>query len=164
MRTMQPCVFEASVTLDAPIEQVYAFHENPHNIHAISPAWLDASVAQAGAKAVVGETFSIRVGVRWFPLKLGWNGIWEEVLRPSLLVDGARKSPFRLWRHQHRFEALGHSQTRMTDHVTYLLPGGWLGKIIGETFGRWQFHFMFADRHRRTRRWARDQASGSPTG
>lgn len=152
------------MVLDAPIEQVYAFHENPGNIHAISPGWLDASVEQASATAVPGETFSLRVGVRWFPLKLGWIGIWEEARCPSLLIDGARKSPFVFWRHQHRFESLGPSQTRMTDHVTYRLPGGWLGKIAGETFGRLQFRFMFADRHRRTRRWAREHALDSDAG
>ena len=48
----------------------------------------------------------------------------------------------------------------MTDHVSYQFPGGWLGKIFGETAGRWQFMVMFADRQARTRRWLRDHAQG----
>ena len=159
---MRPCIFETSVVLDAPIEQVYAFHENPHNLLAISPAWLDAQVQKANSTAVRGETFRIRAGARWFPLKLTWDGFWEEANRPTLLIDGASRSPFRSWQHQHRFEALNLSRTRMTDHVTYQLPGGWLGKIVGETFARLQFRLMFADRHRRTQRWARENAVRPP--
>ena len=58
-----------------------------------------------------------------------WRGIWREVNRPFLLVDEAMKSPFAFWRHRHEFEALPDNRTRMTDHVSFLFPGGWPGKM-----------------------------------
>lgn len=152
------CVFEKSVVLDASVERVYAFHENPRNVSSISPAWLDAQIEQGSPTAKTGEEFALRVGPRGFPFKLRWRGFWREVNHPTLLVDEARESPFQFWRHEHRFESLGPEQTRMTDHVTYRIPGGMLGKLFGETVARAQFHFMFADRHRRTRYWLRDHA------
>ena len=158
---MKPCVFESSTVLDVPIEQVYAFHEDPHNMRQIMPAWLSAQIEKASPVAVAGEDFRIRAGLRGPWLKLTWAGFWREANRPTLLIDEARQSPFRYWQHQHRFESLGPGQTRMTDHVTYQFPGGFLGKVFGETLGRLQFVFLFADRHRRTRRWAKEIARGN---
>ncbi len=155
---MKPCVFETSVLLDAPIQQVYAFHENPYNLLGISPAWLAAQIERASSTASAGDDFALSVGLRGVPLKLHWVGFWQEVIPPRLLVDGAKKSPFTYWQHQHRFEAVDAVHTRMTDHVTYQFPGGWLGKFFGETLGRLQFRIMFFDRHRRTQRWMQEQA------
>lgn len=150
---MKPCVFETSVVLDASIQQVYAFHENPYNLLSISPVWLDARIGHASPTAKEGEEFALSVGLRGVPARLNWVGFWEKVLSPDLLVDGARRSPFTYWQHQHRFQALDAARTRMVDHVTYQFPGGWLGKLFGETFGRVQFIVIFRDRQRRTRRW-----------
>ena len=147
------------MTLATSVEQVYAFHENPHNLLEISPAWLDARIEHASTIAKQGEDFLLRVGLRGIPPKLSWLGYWEEANRPGLLIDGAKKGPFQYWQHQHRFESLGPALTRMTDHVTYRFPGGFLGKIFGETLGRLQFHVMFWDRHRRTQRWMREHGN-----
>ena len=163
---MNPCVFKTSVVLDAPIQQVYAFHENPYNLLSISPVWLDARIDHAAPTATEGEEFSLSVGLRGLPLRLRWVGFWQTASPPGLLVDGAKKSPFTYWQHQHRFEALDATRTRMVDRVTYRFPGGWLGKLLGETFVRVQFILMFRDRQRRTSRWLsehRGEASSSPS-
>ena len=143
--------------LAAPIEQVFAFHGNPHNIKAISPSWQTARVLVGQERASVGEEFEIEVRLLGL-VPLRWRGIWREVSAPDRLVDGALSSPFAYWRHRHLFERLEDGNTRMTDHVSYLFPGGWLGKWFGETLGRLQFHLMFADRQKRTARWMREHA------
>ena len=61
------------------------------------------------------------------------------------------------------FERVDARTTRMVDHVTYAFAGGWLGKLFGETAGRWQFALMFADRKARTRRWLETQTSREAT-
>ena len=105
--------------------------------------------------AHVGDEFEIVV--RFFGLlPLRWRGVWRAVDHPVRLMDEALHSPFAYCRHQHEVEAVGPARTRMTDDVHYLFPGGWLGKWVGETLGRLQFHVMFADRHARTRRWMRE--------
>ena len=141
--------------LDASIERVFAFHGDPHNIKAISPGWQQVQVMEGQALPQAGEEFEIVV--KFFGLvPLRWRGVWRTAECPTLLVDEAVASPFTYWRHQHEFEALGPDRTRMTDHVRYLFPGGWLGKCVGETFGRLQFYVMFRDRHARTQRWMRE--------
>ena len=162
-----PCRYQRSVLLDAPPEQVFHFHEDPRNIRQISPPFLTAQVQRASPAARVGEEFALALGLFGVPL-VQWIGVWCEVEPGRLLVDEARKSPFAFFHHEHRFDPVepdGNSsrqRTRMTDRVTYRLAGGWLGKILGETVLRAQWALAFADRHRRTRRWAAEQAtSGS---
>ena len=158
MKVPLPCDFRRSVELAAPIEQVFAFHENPYNIPRISPSWQVVRVRQGDEVARVGEEFKIEVCLLGL-VPLRWRGVWREAEAPSILVDEALRSPFSFWRHRHVFERLDVDRTRMTDHVSYLFPGGWLGKWFGETLGRIQLHLMFADRQKRTARWLGEHVS-----
>ena len=154
-----PCEFHRSVEITAPIEAVFAFHGNPHNVGKISPAWQSVRVIKGNPAARPEEEFEIEVRLlRIFPMR--WRGVWREVNVPTRLVDEAIQSPFAFWRHRHLFERLDANRTRMTDHVSYLFPGGWWGKWFGETLGRLQFHLMFADRQKRTARFLHDHPSG----
>lgn len=158
--TPSPCRFTRSTLLDAPVGTVFAFHANPHNIHVISPPFQRARVLRAEREARVGEEFELEVRL-FGVLTMRWLGRWRTVQTPGLLADEALRGPFAEFVHEHRFEPAGEGKTRMTDAVTYRFPGGWAGKVFGETLGRIQFALMFADRHRRTRRWAR--GLGQPT-
>ena len=153
----KPSIYERSVELDAPVDAVFAFHGDVHNVGKISPGWQKVSVERGEHAPRRGEEFEIVVRFfGWLPMR--WRGVWEEVSAPTAVVDRALKSPFAFWRHHHEFQGLPGGRTRMTDRVEYLFPGGLLGKWFGETLGRLQFHFMFADRHARTRRWMHDQS------
>lgn len=156
MKSPKPCEYRRTVEIDAPIEQVFAFHADPRNVSKISPSWQVVEVRQAAPAQVGGE---FEIVVKFFGvLPLRWRGIWREVAAPGLLVDEALQSPFTYWRHRHEFEQIDARKTRMIDHVSYGFPGGWLGKILGETAGRLQFVVMFADRQARTRRWLEEHA------
>ncbi len=140
-------VFQRSVLLDASPPEVYAFHENPHNIERISPPSLRVERVECSVPARAGEEFRVRVSQ--FGLPLEWVGIWQEAVPHGRLVDGARKSPFRHWRHQHLFRAEG-SGTVMTDLVEYALPFGFLGRLLDATVMRVVFTIMFRSRHKAT--------------
>lgn len=148
---MNPCVFEATTVLEAPIERVFAFHSDPRNISGIAPSWQQVRVIQAESAARTGEQFELDFAMLRL-IRFHWRGKWSEVQSPTLLADdGLQAGPFAVWRHRHLFRSLAADRTEMTDHVTYLLRGGLLGKVATETFGRVQMRLMFADRHRRTR-------------
>jgi ligand-binding SRPBCC domain-containing protein len=140
-------VFQRSVLLDASPAEVYAFHEDPRNITKISPSSLHVEGVECSVPATAGEEFRLRVSQ--FGLPLEWIGIWEEALPHARLVDGARKSPFRHWRHQHLFRAEG-SRTVMTDRVEYALPFGPLGRLLDSTVMKLVFTAMFIGRHKAT--------------
>jgi len=143
-------LFERSVLLAAPPEEVYAFHEDPRNIVKISPPSLRVEKVECTVPARVGEEFRLRVSQ--FGLPLEWIGYWDEAVPCSRLVDGARKSPFRHWRHHHLF-AKAPGGTLMTDRVEYALPFSLLGRLLNATVMRLVFAAMFAARHRATRKY-----------
>ena len=97
--------------------------------------------------ACAGEEF--RLKVRQFGVSLEWVGIWEEAVPHKRLVDGARKSPFRHWRHQHLFHPKGEGCV-MTDRVSYALPYGLVGRLLDETVMKLIFTLMFKARHEAT--------------
>lgn len=145
-------VFQRSVLLDASPAEVYAFHEDPRNISKISPPSLRVERVECSVPAAPGEEFRLRV--RQFGLPLEWTGVWEEAVPHGKLVDGARKSPFRHWRHSHLFRA-EESGTVMTDRVEYALNAGCLGalgRLLDATALRILFTVMFIARHRATRK------------
>ena len=140
-------VFERSVYLESSPAAVYAFHEDPRNITKISPPSLRVERVNCSVPARVGEDF--RLKVVQFGLPLEWVGYWDEVVPGECLVDGARKSPFRHWRHHHIFRAEG-AGTVMTDCVEYALPFGIFGRLLDVTAMRIVFTAMFLARHRAT--------------
>lgn len=151
---MKPYIFEKSTILEASVEDVFAFHENPRNLMQIAPATLRVISIECEVRAVEGEKFAIHA--RQFGIPIRWVGVWEKVEQPNLLVDGAEKSPFAFWRHSHIFEAEG-SGCRMTDRVECRLPGGRLGAVAGALGLPLVFGPMFRARHEATRRWFREK-------
>jgi ligand-binding SRPBCC domain-containing protein len=151
-------VYEHSVLLAATPREVYAFHEDPRNITRISPPSLKVERVECSVPAWAGEEFRLRVSL--FGLPLEWVGFWEEAVPDARLVDGARKSPFRHWRHNHLFRAEGEG-TLMTDRVEYALPFGVLGRLIDVTVMRVVFAVMFRARHKATKKFFE---KGKPSG
>lgn len=141
-------VFERTILLEASPEAVYAFHEDPRNIPKISPPSLRVERVECTVPAVPGGLFL--VAVRQFGMPLTWEGFWEEAVPSGRLVDGARKSPFRHWRHHHLFRPAD-GGTLMTDRVEYALPFGFLGRLLDVTVMRVVFAVMFRARHRATK-------------
>lgn len=143
--------------VEAPVAEVFRFHEDPANINVASPPFLRVRVLRAGVPARSGEDFEL--SLRLFGVPVGrWHGRWLAVQENALLADWpARPLPFLpVFRHRHEFTPAGPGRTRLTDELVYAFPGGWLGKLFGETVFRLNLALAFADRHRRTRRhWTR---------
>ena len=148
-----PCRFRRSTLVHAPVAEVFRFHEDPANINVVSPPFLRVRVLRAGVPARAGEDFEL--ALRLFGLPVGrWHGRWLAVRENALLADWPARSLrfLPVFRHRHEFAPAGPGRTRLTDGVVYALPGGWIGKLLGETLLRLNFAAAFADRHRRARR------------
>jgi ligand-binding SRPBCC domain-containing protein len=143
-------VFTRSSPLPATPEELFLFHENPHNLRHISPPGMHILEIRANQRAQPGEEFTI--AVQQGPLTLRWTGRWETVDRPRLLMDTGLRCPFALWRHHHLFEPHP-AGALLTDRVEFRLP--WhLGGPAGDFFCRLiVFPRMFAARHAATRDW-----------
>ena len=91
--------------------------------------------------------------MRQFPLPVTqrWRVRIERVEAPVAVVDVALSGPFAAWRHEHLFAVAGDGRTLLTDHVTYELPLGALGRLVDRIVVRRVLVRTFHARHARTR-------------
>jgi ligand-binding SRPBCC domain-containing protein len=143
-------VFTCSTHVPASPEELFHFHETPHNLRRIAPPGIRILEIRAEETAAPGAEFTLVV--RQGPLRLRWTGRWETVRAPSLLVDVGVRCPFAFWRHSHIFEPQ-ETGSLLTDRVEFRLPwllGGPLGDLVCRLV---IFPRIFAARHAATRSW-----------
>jgi ligand-binding SRPBCC domain-containing protein len=113
---------EARQTLPRPIDEVFPFFASPHNLETITPPWLSFQIGSApGLEMSKGLLINYRLKIHGFPLR--WRSeitAWEP---PHRFVDEQRRGPYRMWHHEHRFEAFG-DNTVVSDTVRYAVWGG----------------------------------------
>jgi len=137
--------FAKSVVIDAPIADVFRFHEREEALALLSPAFPPVRVLRKAGGIGIGARVELRVG------GLLWVAVHTAYEKERLFVDEQIQGPFAKWIHRHEFEDLG-GRTRLTDRVEYSLPGG---RLVNALFG-WTvspgLYQMFHYRHRVTRR------------
>lgn len=148
--------FERSVEIEAPVEAVFAFHEHPDALKMLSPAFPPLRVLRRSGGLEAGAEVDLKIG------PMTWRARHTAYERNRLFVDEQVRGPFKRWVHQHVFEALGPARSRLTDRVTFELPGGRLMNLIARPFVIFGLRRMFAHRHAVTRAACEARGSGGP--
>ena len=121
---MRVFVHDSKLSLPRPIEEVFAFFSDARNLETITPGWLRFAIRTPGPIEMrVGAV--IDYGLRLHGIPFAWRSritVWDP---PRKFADEQLRGPYRLWRHEHRFEG-GGDRTLVRDHVEYAVPGGWL--------------------------------------
>ena len=119
-----------SCTVDAPLDEVFAWHARPGAIVRLTPPWLPVRVA--------AEAASLRDGraVLTLPGGLRWAAQHDPAAYdpPRRFADELASMPLCAalpWRHTHEFAAVAPSSTQVTDHIATPLPAGVLRPIMG---------------------------------
>jgi hypothetical protein len=113
-----------SRTVEAPLAEVWAWHQRPGALVRLSPPWVPSKV--------VAESSSLEDGkaVLGFPGGLRWVAQHrpDGYDPPHSFVDEATSAPFSLlgWRHTHRFSEGTDNVTRIDDEVRTPVPAGLL--------------------------------------
>jgi ligand-binding SRPBCC domain-containing protein len=115
-------VHDSEQLVPRPLEEVFAFFSDPHNLQRITPPWLDFEVLGLSDRQMrEGLLIDYRLRIHGIPIR--WRSeitAWDP---PRRFVDEQRRGPYRLWIHEHTFEARGDS-TLVGDHVQYSVIGG----------------------------------------
>lgn len=121
-------VIELTTDVNAPIERVFDLARDL-DLHA-------RSMAHTSERAVAGRTTGmIDLGdtVTWRARHFGlWWSLTSRVTAvdaPVRFEDVQESGPFAWFRHEHRFESLGHA-TRMHDRWEHRSPLGPLGRLV----------------------------------
>lgn len=144
-------VVESSFCVRAPLETVWAFHNDPRALPRIMPRLFGLVVEDFDHPLRAGSRVRLSMGIG--PLRQRWELCVIAHEPPRRFVDEqlAGRGPFRRWRHTHTFEPAGDG-TRIIDRIEYELPFGLLGKIAAGVGGPLMMKMIFASRQTATRR------------
>jgi ligand-binding SRPBCC domain-containing protein len=112
----------ARLFVEQPIDQVFTFFADAHNLQRITPADLDFSILTPSPIDMhAGTQIDYRLKVRGIPIR--WRSLISTWEPPFLFVDEQVRGPYRVWHHVHRFERVGDG-TNVIDEVTFKPIGG----------------------------------------
>jgi ligand-binding SRPBCC domain-containing protein len=119
----------------APLATAFAFFADAANLERLTPPWLRFSIRTA-PPIVMRAGLEIEYRIHLYGIPIRWVSVidvWEPGVR---FVDRQVRGPYRWWRHEHRFEAVGEA-TRVIDDVDYLPRAAWLtGRLVSRDVER----------------------------
>lgn len=145
-------VFESEFVVRAPLEAVWAFHENPEALPKIMTGPVRMCVHSVDRPIVAGSL--IKMSMLVGPFALPWHIRVRERVEGRMFTDAqdGATGPFKRWVHTHAFEAVDTQHTRIRDRIEYEAPLGLFGRIGDALFGRVAMQLMFIGRRDATRK------------
>ena len=110
-----------------PLAEVFNFFSRAENLEELTPPWLNFKILKAEPQPVQQGTV-IHYSLRLHGIPLRWTSEIVEWEPPHRFVDLQLRGPYKLWRHEHRFEARD-GGTLISDTIHLSLPFGFLGQI-----------------------------------
>ena len=125
------------ILVSASLDDTFAFFADAANLERLTPPWLRFTIRTPTPIVMrPGATIDYRLVLHGLPV--AWRSridAWEPRRR---FVDRQVLGPYRWWRHEHLFEAVG-SRTRVIDIVEFQprfrwLTGGWVRHDVERIF------------------------------
>jgi ligand-binding SRPBCC domain-containing protein len=130
------------------LQTCWDFFSSPKNLSVITPEKMKFTVLTEQPKTMYeGLMIAYKVSpVLGIPM--GWITEIKTVQDGVFFVDEQRKGPYKIWHHEHHFEAV-EGGVLMTDIVSYTLPFGFLGKLAHWLFVRKELEAIFEYRFKK---------------
>lgn len=121
---------KTSQKLPISIQTAWEFFSNPTNLSKITPPWLNFEV-----RTKLPEKMYCGMIITYFVRPLlnipqTWVTEITHINQPNYFVDEQRFGPYKFWHHQHSFTKTEDGGVIMDDIVSYVIPLGFLGRII----------------------------------
>tara|TARA_B100001109_G_C18863085_1_gene475153 strand:+ start:91 stop:552 length:462 start_codon:yes stop_codon:yes gene_type:complete len=123
-------VLRRTVKLPIDISDAWNFFSDPRNLNKITPENMGFHITSDFFQKEMYEGMIITYKVSPFGgLKLNWMTEITHINQDSFFVDEQRVGPYKVWHHEHHFKAI-EGGVEMTDIVNYVVPMGFLGRLI----------------------------------
>ncbi len=138
-------VYTYASPLPVSRQRLWEWHASPGAFARLAPPWDPPRIV-----AQEGDFAHRRVTMEVGPLRMRWVAQHHDAVPGEVFYDRMVSGPFAAWDHEHRFEEGPAASSVLVDRLTVELPGGALGRALGEPVIRRMLDRMFAFRHRRT--------------
>lgn len=138
------------ITIDCPVDTAFELFCDAANLEKLTPPELRFEIISP-LPIEMKRGAQIEYRIRLFGVPFSWLTeitVWEPGVR---FVDEQVAGPFRKWIHEHRFESVGDSSTRIRDEVAYTLPLEPVGRLA-HPLVRSRLNRIFEFREREVRR------------
>lgn len=143
---MKEFTFETEQWLPQPLDHIFAFFSEAHNLQTLTPPWLNFEVlTPAPIPMAPGTLIDYRIRIRGIPVR--WRTEIIEWNPPHNFVDVQLSGPYKLWHHTHAFKSQDDG-TLCADRVRYRPRGG---ALINWLFVRRDVEKIFRYRQERLR-------------
>lgn len=115
--------------INASIEECWDFFSSPQNLQTITPKNMSFEIEDFDEKRMYPGQIITYTLKPLFGIKMNWVTIITVSKENQYFIDEQRFGPYKLWHHKHFFEP-AENGTKMTDVVHYVLPFGFLGRIM----------------------------------
>lgn len=139
----------ASLLVERPLDEVFAFFSRPENLGRITPRSMGFELRSTDTEMRNGLEIDHRIRPL-LGIPTGWRSLITEYDPPHGFRDTQIKGPYRSWDHHHTFVAEG-AATRVIDDVEYRLPLGPMGELAHGLVVRPQLEELFRHRARTIR-------------
>ena len=110
-----------------PLPEIFEFFSRAENLQVLTPPWLNFKILDVRPQPVQKGTL-INYSLRVHGIPLRWTSEIVEWEPPHRFVDLQLRGPYKLWRHEHRFEPKN-GGTLISDTISLALPLGFLGQL-----------------------------------
>lgn len=134
-----------TVKLPQPVNEVFKFCTNAHNICLMLPDYISVRILQGKADMKRGDILKLKIKIS------GITFLWESMITSFeenvYFSDKMICGPFKKWEHKHMFQSTPDGKTIMTDIIDYEIPLGPIGLLADKIFVRYMIDNIFVIRH-----------------
>lgn len=146
---MTPERFVAESALDVSAASAFDWHDRPGALERLTPPWERVRIVSPGHGIRDGSTVELEVA--FGPLRRHWLARHDACLPGRQFRDVSVRGPFPRWEHVHEFIPVSTNRCLLRDSLSYRLPGGKIGGLLGARLVRRKLSRLFRYRHDVTR-------------
>ncbi len=145
---MEKGIYIKKAHIQAPVEEVFRWHERPGAINRLSPPWDPLVVIRSTGGIEKGARVALKMKAG--PVAYNWSALHTDYQENRLFKDEQVKGPFSKWVHTHMFEPDGDGGCILEDRIAYKLPFDFLMGRPADPFIKKKLERIFAYRHKIT--------------
>lgn len=124
--------FNQQQIINAPLEKVFSFFQQPANLSKTTPEWLNFEIITK-PPLIMQEGALFKYKIKLFGIPFYWETYISKYLPNKLFVDEQTKGPYKKWLHTHTFTE-SNGKVIMNDNVKYDLYGGVFKILLNKLF------------------------------